>query len=142
MQPVVNTSIQDGQVAATGQPYFINYHDNSQNQIRFNNPHQYEWNIHRWFNPNDNRFSFQFIKEYKQIFHYNQNPQNASQVTSLRDAMTNAPNGTYIYHEKDTYIPYRINHGHVTFNRGDAMEINLIDFMTTFTLGCFQGYLF
>ena len=128
MQPIINSTIQNGQVTATGIPYFVDYHDQSHNQIHFNNPNQYEWNVNRWFksNANGNRFSYQFIKEYKQIFHYSERPQNPSQVTSLKEAMTNAPNGTYIYHEKEAYIPYRINHGHVTFNCGDAMEINRI----------------
>ena len=126
MQPIINSIIQDGQVAATGQPYFINYYDQTRNQIGFYNNHRYGWNLNRWFNKNDNRYNFQFVKEFKQVFHYNRNPTNATQVKSLREAMDNAPNGTYIYHEKDTYIPYRVNHSHVTFNRGDAMEIKTI----------------
>ena len=64
MQPIINSIIQNGQVATTGQPYFVDYHDTSRNQIRFNNPNQYEWNTNRWYNSNGNRFSFQFIKEY------------------------------------------------------------------------------
>ena len=47
-------------------------------------------------------------------------------MKNFREALTNAPDGTYIYHEKDVYVPYRINHGHITFNRGDAMEIKSI----------------
>ena len=126
MQPIINSIIQDGQVAATGQPYYIDYYDQSRNQIGFYNHHRYGWNMSKWFDSRDNRFNFQFIKEFKQVFHYHRNPTNATQVKSLREAMKNAPNGTYIYHEKDAYIPYRVNHGHVVFNRGDAMEVKQI----------------
>ena len=40
--------------------------------------------------------------------------------------MENVPDGCYIYHEKEAYIPYNIHHGHVTFNRGDAIDVTNI----------------
>ena len=126
MQPVINSVIQDGQVAASGQPYFINFYDQSDNQIRFYNHHRRGWNSNKWFDNRDNRYNFQFIKEFRQVFNFSNNPSNASQVKSIREAMENAPNGTYMYQEKGTYIPYRINQGHVTFNRGDAIEVKQI----------------
>ena len=37
MQPVINLVIQDGPVAATGIPYFVNYYDSSRNKIHWFN---------------------------------------------------------------------------------------------------------
>ena len=95
MQHIINSTIQDGQVAATGQPYFVDYHDQSRNQIGFYNLHRYGWNVNRWFDNRDNRYNFQLVKEFKQVFHHKRNLTNATQVKSIREAMENAPNGTY-----------------------------------------------
>ena len=84
------------------------------------------WDGNQWYDHRDNRSSYQFLKEFRQTFHFSNNPQTASQVKSFKEAMQNAPNGTYFYHEKESYVPYRINHGHVIFNRGDAIDINQI----------------
>ena len=126
MQPVINTTIQYGQVAATGQPYFTDRYDKSNNKIPWYNKHRYEWDTNQWFDHCDNIFNHDFIKDFRQVFHFNPNPENASQVLAFRDAMENTPDGCYIYHERDSYVPYRIHHGHVTFNRGDAIEISQI----------------
>ena len=42
------------------------------------------------------------------------------------EAVNTSENGTYIYNKRDKYIPYRINNGFITFNRGDACECSSI----------------
>ena len=64
MQPVISASVQDGQVAATGQPYFINYNDTSYNKIPLYNQQRQGWGVNRWFDKRDDRFNYQFIKEF------------------------------------------------------------------------------
>ena len=126
MQPIINTTIHDGQVAATGQPYFVDRYDTSNNKIPWYNLHRYGWDTNQWFDHRDGVFNYNFIKNFRQTFHYSAQPQNASQVSTFREAMENVPDGCYIYHEKEVYVPYKLHHGHVTFNRGDAIEISKI----------------
>ena len=85
MQPVINSVIQDGQVAATGIPYFVNYYDSSRNKIPWFNLQRQGWNGNgnQWYDHRDNRFNYQFLKEFRQTFHFNNNPQNATQAKSL-----------------------------------------------------------
>ena len=120
MQPVINTTIHDGQVAATGQPYFMDRYDTTNNKIPWYNLHRYGWDINQWFDHRDS------TKNFRQTFHYNAKPQNASQVSCFRDALENVPDGCYIYHEKEVHVPYNIHHCHVTFNCGNAIEITQI----------------
>ena len=126
MQPVITTNIQNGQVAATGQPYFYNQNINSYNKIQLHNHIRYDWSTNRWYDNRDSRYNYQFIKEFKQTFHFSNNPTNASQVKNFRAALQHAPDGTYFYHKRELYVPYRINHGMITFNRGDAVDIKNI----------------
>ena len=126
MQPVITSNIQNRQVAATGQPYFYNQNMNNYNKIYLHNPNRYGWGTNRWFDIRDNRYNYQFIKEFKQTFHFSNNPKNAGQVKNFQAALQHAPNGTYFCHKRDIHVPYRLNHGMFTFNRGDPIDIKNI----------------
>ena len=126
MQPIITSNIQNEQVAATGQPYFYTQNITNYNKIRINNENRYGWGTNRWFDIRDDRYNYQFLKEFKQTFHFSNNPTNASQVKNFRAALQHAPEGTYFYHKRDIYVPYRLNHGMITFNRGDAVDVKHI----------------
>ena len=126
MVPVINSAIQNGRMAASGQPYFINFLDKSNEQIPFYDIHRHTWSANRFFDRRDIRYNYQFIKEYQKTWYYNVNPQHNNQVTQFGDAINQSGNGTYMYVEKNCYIPYRIHNGMITFNRGDPVEIKTI----------------
>ena len=122
MVPVVNSQIQNGRMAASGQPYFLDYLDKSFEQIPFYDPDRHTWDANRFFDKRDLRFNYQFIKEYQKIWYFNNKPQHSNQVSSFIEAVNKSKDGTYMYCERNKYIPFRINHNVISFNRCDAME--------------------
>ena len=74
VQPIITANIQNRQVATTGQPYFYNQNITSRNKIQLYNHHRQGWELNRWFDSRDNRYNYQFIKEFKQTFQWCQNP--------------------------------------------------------------------
>ena len=126
MVPIINNQVQDGRMAASGQPYFIDFLDRTNDQIPFFESHRNTWGANRFFDKRDLRYNYQFIKEYQKAWYFNDNPRYQNQVGSFLEAVTNSGNGTYIYSDRNVYIPNRINNGFITFNRGDAMECNAI----------------
>ena len=82
--------------------------------------------MNRFFDKRDSRYNYQFIKEYNKTWYFNNNPQHSNQVPAFGDAIRNSRNGTYMYVEKNMYIPYRIHNGMITFNRGDPIDIKSI----------------
>ena len=126
MVPVINSAIQNGRMAASGQPYFINFLDKSNEQIPFYDIHRHTWSANRFYDRRDIRYNYQFIKEYQRTWYYNANPQHNNQVVQFGDAINQSGNGTYMYVEKNNYIPYRIHNGMITFNRGDPVDIKAI----------------
>ena len=126
MVPVINNYVKDGRMTTSGQPYFIDFFDRSNEQIPFFETNRNTLSVNRFFDNRDGRFSYQYIKEYRRTWYYNSNPQHSNQIPQFIDAVKNSINGTYMYVERNTYVPYRIHNGMITFNRGDPIDIKTI----------------
>ena len=126
MVPVINNYIQDGRMTASGQPYFINFMDRSNEQIPFYDSNRHTWGPNRFFDKRDTRYNYQFIKAYRKTWYFNNHHQHSNQVSQFGDAIKNSINGTYMYVERNIYVPYRLHNGMVTFNRGDPVDMKTI----------------
>ena len=126
MVPVVNSQINEGRITASEQPYFIDFYDKSNVQIPFHDVNRYKWTVNRFFDKRDMRFNYEFIHEYKKTWYFSYTAAHSNQVISFLEAVNKSGNGTYIYNKRDKYIPYRINNGFITFNRGDACECSSV----------------
>ena len=92
----------------------------------FNTEHM-GWSHFHFYNPNSAKFCYSFTKMFHRIYHHNPNGTSALCAISIVAALNASKNGaTYIYHEQDYYIPYRIENNYVRFNTGDPVLISSI----------------
>ena len=124
MVPIINP--QNGNKPARGQPYYLTELNSHPRRISFYYAHFNDWGTKKFFNQLDFRCSYEFVKNYQYSIHQNDNPKDKSQARNIAEAIQGLRHGCYIYHEKEYYIPFKIGNGHITFNRGNAMEINRI----------------
>ena len=126
MVPVINLQTQNGNKPASGQPYYLTELKSPPKRVNFYYGHFNDWGTKRFFNQLDYRCSYEFLRNYRYSIHQNDNPHDKYQAQDISQAVQGLRHGCYIYHEKEYYIPFKIGNGHITFNRGDAMEIRHI----------------
>ena len=122
MVPVINTHIEDGRQIASGQAFFVDYYDRSNEQIPFFEEKRFNWTNDRFYDKENKRYNYQFLREYKKTWYFNNKAQHSNQVKTFAEAINKSENGAYIYNEKDQYIPFSVNNGIVTFNCGEAID--------------------
>ena len=86
------------------------------------------WSKYTMFSKCDQRYNYEFIKFFEKTFHQSIQVGN-NNATDFVDAITKSKGGcSYIYHEKDKYIPYwKINAESIQLNSGLYLKINTID---------------
>ena len=96
MVPIINTTVNDGQVTATDQHYFTDNLNFNMHVILLYNTNQHDSSTNCFYNHCESRFNYTFLKDYDRFIHFTQQPTNRNQPSSFGQAITNKPDGTYI----------------------------------------------
>ena len=62
MAPVINSHIEDGRLTASGQPFFVDFYDKSNEPIPFFENFRFNWSGNRFFDKRNGTYNYQFLR--------------------------------------------------------------------------------